>query len=399
VAGEWRSRAIASDESSGWYDDQLDAVVALLRVADVWEQRNPAGSAVGFASELLAGSVPIDTISRVGVRPGGVEVLTPAQAMGRHWQVVVLAGLQDGAWPNLRLRDRILRADLLADVGAGRVAVGEDGREELIDSTRAARRAVLDDEYRLFVAAVTRSRSIVHAGAVRSEDAAPSAFFALVARLAGTHRENDIVPVDPVEAPLSLSGHIADLRARAANSDERLAAPGTRRIYSNRGIEILGERLEEATGTPLETWVETTVLEPLGMASVLIPGSPAHSGEGSARDLSLFARELAAPRLVSPALAQRARTPVLPGLDGVLPGYGRQTPNPFGLGVEVRGAKSPHWTGAGNSEQTFGHFGQSGSFIWVDPVAERQAVFLGARPFGAVHRRTWSELGDQILAL
>ena len=93
----------------------------------------------------------------------------------------------------------------------------------------------------------------------------------------------------------------------AADSDERLAAPGTRRIYSNRGIEILGERLEEATGTPLETWVETTVLEPLGMASVLIPGSPAHSGEGNARDLSLFARELAAPRLVSPALAQRAQ--------------------------------------------------------------------------------------------
>ena len=220
VAGEWRSRAIASDDSSGWYDDQLDAVVALLRVADVWEQRNPAGSAVRFASELLAGSVPIDTISRVGVRPGGVEVLTPAQAMGRHWQVVVLAGLQDGAWPNLRLRDRILRADLLADAGAGRVAVGEDGREELIDSTRAARRAVLDDEYRLFVAAVTRSRSIVHAGAVRSEDAAPSVFFDLVARLAGTPRENDIVPVDTVEAPLSLSGHIADLRARAANPDE-----------------------------------------------------------------------------------------------------------------------------------------------------------------------------------
>ena len=220
VAGEWRSRAIASDESSGWYDDQLDAVVALLRVADVWEQRNPAGSAVGFASELLAGSVPIDTISRVGVRPGRVEVLTPAQAMGRHWQVVVLAGLQDGSWPNLRLRDRILRADLLADVGSGRIAVGEDGREELIDSTRSARRAVLDDEYRLFVAAVTRSRSIVHAGAVRSENAAPSVFFDLVARLAGTRREDDIVPVDAVEAPLSLSGHIADLRARAANSDE-----------------------------------------------------------------------------------------------------------------------------------------------------------------------------------
>ena len=185
----------------------------------------------------------------------------------------------------------------------------------------------------------------------------------------------------------------------AADSDERLASPGTRRICSNRGIEILGQWLQEATGTPLETWVETTVLEPLGMASVLIPGSPAHSGEGSARDLSLFARELASPRLVSPALAERACAPVLPELDGVLPGYGRQVPNPFGLGVEVRGAKSPHWTGKGNSPQTFGHFGQSGSFMWVDPVAERQAVFLGAEPFGQVHRKTWPALGDQILAL
>ena len=65
----------------------------------------------------------------------------------------------------------------------------------------------------------------------------------------------------------------------------------------------------------------------------------------------------------------------------------------------MRGAKSPHWTGAGNSERTFGHFGQSGSFIWVDPVAERQAVFLGAEPFGQIHRKTWPALGDQILAL
>ena len=254
VAGEWRSRAIASDESSGWYDDQLDAVVALLRVADVWEQRNPAGSAVRFASELLAGSVPIDTISRVGVRPGGVEVLTPAQAMGRHWQVVVLAGLQDGAWPNLRLRDRILRADLLADVGAGRVAVGEDGREELIDSTRSARRAVLDDEYRLFVAALTRARCVVHAGAVRSEDAAPSVFFDLVARLAGTPRENDIVPVDQVDAPLSLSGHIADLRARAASpdspADAQLAATLLALMAREDVLSAQPQRWLGAGGTP-----------------------------------------------------------------------------------------------------------------------------------------------------
>ena len=154
-----------------------------------------------------------------------------------------------------------------------------------------------------------------------------------------------------------------------------------------------------ATSTPLETWVETTVLEPLGMSSVLVPGSPAHSGEGSARDLAVFARELAAPRLVGADLAAEATSVAFPGLDGVLPGYGRQAPNDFGLGVEVRGRKHPHWTGTANSPATFGHFGQSGSFIWVDPVARRQAVFLGARPFRRAHVTQWPELSDQILAL
>ena len=185
----------------------------------------------------------------------------------------------------------------------------------------------------------------------------------------------------------------------AFDSDAVLAAPGTRRIYSNRGIELLGERLEEATATPLETWIETTVLEPLGMSSVLVPGSPAHSGEGSARDLAVFARELAAPRLVGADLAAEATSVAFPGLDGVLPGYGRQAPNDFGLGVEVRGRKHPHWTGTANSPATFGHFGQSGSFVWVDPVARRQAVFLGAQPFRRAHVTQWPELSDQILAL
>ena len=185
----------------------------------------------------------------------------------------------------------------------------------------------------------------------------------------------------------------------AFDSDAVLAAPGTRRIYSNRGIEILGERLQEATATPLERWVETTVLEPLGMSSVLVPGSPAHSGEGTARDLAVFAGELAAPRLISASLAAEATSVVFPGLDGVLPGYGRQAPTAFGLGVEVRGHKHPHWTGRASSLATFGHFGQSGSFIWVDPEARRQAVFLGERRFAAVHKDAWPDLCDQILAL
>ena len=139
-------------------------------------------------------------------------------------------------------------------MGAGRVAVGEDGREELIDSTRSARRAVLDDEYRLFVAALTRARCVVHAGAVRSEDAAPSVFFDLVARLAGTPRENDIVPVDQVDAPLSLSGHIADLRARAASpdnpADAQLAATLLALMAREDVLSAQPQRWLGAGGTP-----------------------------------------------------------------------------------------------------------------------------------------------------
>jgi hypothetical protein len=139
-------------------------------------------------------------------------------------------------------------------VGAGRFAVGEDGREELIDSTRSARRAVLDDEYRLFVAALTRARCVVHAGAVRSEDAAPSVLFDLVARLAGTPRENDIVPVDQVDAPLSLSGHIADLRARAASpdnpADAQLAATLLALMAREDVLSAQPQRWLGAGGTP-----------------------------------------------------------------------------------------------------------------------------------------------------
>lgn len=254
VADQWRSRAMADDAESGWYDDQLDAVVALMRVADVWEQRNPGGAAGRFAEELLGGSVPIDTISRVGQRPEGVEVLTPAQAVGRHWEVVAVVGLQDGAWPNMRLRDRILRADLLADVGAGRTTTDPEGNEALIDSTRAARKSVLDEEYRLLVAALSRATRFIHAGAVRNEHQAPSAFFDLVATHAGTPRTGGVVPLDEVPAPLSLSGHIAALRqdaARADGSERAASAVRLLALLAREGVRAAHpDRWMGAGGTP-----------------------------------------------------------------------------------------------------------------------------------------------------
>ena len=141
------------------------------------------------------------------------------------------------------------------------------------------------------------------------------------------------------------------------------------------------------------------MLEPLGLASILIPGSPAYSGLGNALDLAAFTRELAAPTLVSADTAKLFTSVAFPGLSGVLPGYGKQNPCDFALGFEVYGAKQPHWLSSAQSMQTFGHFGQAGSFIWVDPATGRSAAFLGAKPFSQVHKRLWPLLNQQIAAL
>lgn len=92
-----------------------------------------------------------------------------------------------------------------------------------------------------------------------------------------------------------------------------------------------------------------------------------------------------------------AVTVQFPGLAGVLPGYGSQRPNDWGLGFEIRDGKSPHWTGSLNSAATFGHFGQSGTFLWVDPVADLALVALTDRDFGEWAHPLWPALSDGVL--
>lgn len=203
---------------------------------------------------------------------------------------------------------------------------------------------------------------------------------------------------DPLGPPGSTVRHLmCHASGLAMDSDTVLAHPGARRIYSNRGIEVLAAGLEEATATPVRRWVEEVLLEPLGMEVTDVPGSAAHSGVSDVEDLLVLADELLHPRLVSPALDHEATSPVFPDLVGVVPGYGRQTPCPWGLGVEIRGHKHPHWTAPGASPETFGHFGVSGSFIWVDRARDAAAVFLGTEPFGPWHQEHWAALNQEIL--
>ncbi|WP_419994639.1 serine hydrolase domain-containing protein [Streptomyces boninensis] len=176
------------------------------------------------------------------------------------------------------------------------------------------------------------------------------------------------------------------------------APPGDRRLYSNAGFEVLGDHIAKATDIPFADYLHEAVAVPLGMTATALEGSPAKDGWSTAADLARFAAELLAPRLISPELHAEATSVVHPGLKGVLPGYGHQNPNDWGLGLEIRNHKSPHWTGTSSSPRTFGHFGQSGTFLWVDPDARAACVALADRAFGEWAVQAWPPFTDAVLA-
>ncbi|MFD5143907.1 serine hydrolase domain-containing protein [Streptomyces sp. NPDC058401] len=193
--------------------------------------------------------------------------------------------------------------------------------------------------------------------------------------------------------------HLLAHTSGLAFDEHRVTAPaGERRLYSNAGFEVLGDHIAKATGIPFAAYLAEAVFEPLGMASSSLEGSPAKDGVSTVSDLVRFAAELQQPRLLDVRTVAEATSVVHPGLKGVLPGYGHQSPNDWGLGLEIRDGKAPHWTGAGSSPRTFGHFGQSGTFLWVDPDARAACVALTDRAFGPWAVEAWPPFTDAVLA-
>jgi len=204
---------------------------------------------------------------------------------------------------------------------------------------------------------------------------------------------------DPAGPPGSTVRHLLAHTSGLDFSEDKVpAAPGTRRIYSNRGFEVLAQTLEARAEIPFSTYIHEAVFAPLGMSSTRLTGSAGAGAESTAADLARFAAELQRPALLAPQTLALATTAAFPGLDGVLPGYGVQRPNDWGLGFELRDGKSPHWTSGANSPDTFGHFGQSGTFLWVDPQARAACVALADRDFGQWAIEAWPPLSDAVLA-
>lgn len=225
----------------------------------------------------------------------------------------------------------------------------------------------------------------------------------IVARAVQIAVEEGVVELDTEAGPpgSTVRHLLAHASGLAMLSGDVLARPGARRIYSNYGFAVLAQTIEQESGIEFSRYLTEAVCEPLGMTSTRLDGGADTAGYGATStvdDLVRFAGDLLRPATVSAQMHADATTVQFPGLDGVLPGYGSQRPNDWGLGFELRDSKSPHWTGAGNSVRTYGHFGQSGGFIWVDPDADLALVVLTDRDFGEWALKPWPALSDAVLA-
>lgn len=225
----------------------------------------------------------------------------------------------------------------------------------------------------------------------------------LVARAAHVAVEEGVVDLDTAAGPpgATIRHLLAHASGLAMQSDRVLAAPGARRIYSNHGFTVLAQTVERESGIEFGRYLAEAVCEPLGMGTTRLDGGASVAGFGATStvaDLSAFAGDLLRPSTVSAQLHAEATTVQFPGLDGVLPGYGVQRPNDWGLGFEIRDAKSPHWTGRRNSPRTYGHFGQAGGFIWADPEIELALVVLTDRDFGDWAREPWPAISEAVIS-
>jgi CubicO group peptidase (beta-lactamase class C family) len=174
-----------------------------------------------------------------------------------------------------------------------------------------------------------------------------------------------------------------------------IAAPGRRRIYSNEGFRVLGEHLAARAHMPFAKYVRAAVCEPLGLD--LDPsGDPGSGMHAPLVDIVSLGAELLSPTLIARETLDEMTSVQFPGLDGVLPDWGRFEPLDWGLGVQLA-TPTPSWMGSRVSPRTFGHFGGSGTFLWVDPDAGVACAALTTRDFGDWAKTAWPALSDGVL--
>ncbi|HEY9354939.1 MAG TPA: ATP-dependent DNA helicase [Arthrobacter sp.] len=206
LANAWTETALAGGPHGARADRDLDAMMALFHTAERYVDQMPGAGPEQFLEYLLNQELPMDTLAARAQVDDAVELMTPASAAGREWSVVIVAGLQEGVWPNTRLRGELLGSTLYAD------AV-EHGVEYALQLDPLSRlRDIRYDELRSFSTAVSRARDLLICTAVSSEDDQPSSFLDYVAPLGPGQEGRGFTPV---ERPMTLRALVAELRQYA----------------------------------------------------------------------------------------------------------------------------------------------------------------------------------------
>jgi superfamily I DNA/RNA helicase/RecB family exonuclease len=251
LAKTWLDQALGAGITSAEANRNLDGILALFTAAKRFVERFPGGAPTEFLAAVLDAEVPEDTLSP---QPLGDSVLvtTPSGLVGLEFDVVVIAGLQDGAWPNLRLRGSLLHPQQLV-----RAVTGLDG--VVIDE----RRQVRDDELRMFALAVSRAGRQVILAAVANEDEAASVLFALA--------PTDAPAIDAARVrPLSLRSLTGRLRrdlVQARTADDAVAAASAL-------ARLAAERVPGANPVDWHGLVEPSTLDPMFSDEEEVPVSP-----------------------------------------------------------------------------------------------------------------------------
>ena len=251
LAGQWQQVSAAGGPAGAAADRDLDAVLALFDQAGHFADSMPPGAPGLFAESLSGQEIAGDTLAERAVREDCVRILTAHRSKGLEWDVVVVAGVQEETWPDLRLRGSLLGVDELSEAaGPDQWGGGRLGAD--VDAAMLAAK-LLAEERRLFYVAVTRARRrlVVTAAGGEDTDQRPSRF---LTELAG-----DDVPVERVADAqgghrwLSMPALVADLRRAAADIARppdvrqaaaaqlaRLAAAGVRAAHPREWYALTG---------------------------------------------------------------------------------------------------------------------------------------------------------------
>jgi superfamily I DNA/RNA helicase/RecB family exonuclease len=203
LAEPWRIQSLGTGLVADEVAHDLDAVVALFSSAKRFVERSPEAPATVFLEQLLDADVPEDTLAR-GATGRAVTVTSPAGAIGTQFVLVVVAGVQENVWPNLRIRGTLLGADAL-----------EGARREETPAVHDQRTAVLHDELRMFAQAVSRASTELLVTAVDDDDSSPSPLL---------HLLPEPVPGAVSRTPLSLRGLVGVLRRTVTARGDSQAA-------------------------------------------------------------------------------------------------------------------------------------------------------------------------------